>query len=216
MIPHTTTLTIKIWNNSQTSKFCWVLFFAHFQFTFHYWPGSKNTSNIKVDALSCCYSPYSLATNQNTILLSQCLDMGNSDQIVNLLPCHIPEGAFADCTFVPTQHGTYIITWAHTSLGTVLFGTQYTYKLLCSKYWWPNMLENISKFISLSTTCATSKVPHTFPTSKLQTLPIPSRPWSHLVISFITDPPDLQGNNAMIHYTHPLTLPPSSFPDWQT
>lgn len=46
-------------------------------------------------------------------------------------------------------------------------------------------------------TCARSKVPWTLLAGKLNPLPIPELPWSHLSIDFITNLPESQGNTTI-------------------
>lgn len=120
------------------------------------------------------------------------------EQIASLLPQYIAEGTLTTCTW-PLQLWAHLITWAHPSLGTGHPGMQQTYSLLCLKYWWPNILDNVNKFVSSCTTCAMSKVPCTIPSSNFQPLPVSSCPWSHIVIHFIMDLHISQGYTVIYH-----------------
>lgn len=73
-----------------------------------------------------------------------------------------------------------------------------TYDLLRVKYWWPNMLMDINKYISSCTSCTHAKVPRMLPTSKLLPLPMAECPWSYLAVDFLTDLPEFLGNIMII------------------
>ena len=51
------------------------------------------------------------------------------------------------------------------------------------------MLKDIHRFIASCSTCSQCKVPKSLPAGKLLPLPIPTRPWSHIAIDFVTDLP---------------------------
>lgn len=123
---------------------------THFKFTVQYRPGSKNT---KVDASSHQFTMESRNANVDPILPPSCfvsaLTREKDDLIARSLHCHIPEGAPADQTFVPVQLRTTSLSIGHP-------GTQNTYQLLRSKFWWLNMMEDIKRFVASCTVCATS------------------------------------------------------------
>lgn len=60
------------------------------------------------------------------------------------------------------------------------------------------MVKEINDYVSSCSTCAQAKVPCNFPTRKLMPLPIPQRPWSHLVLDLITDLPDSEGKTTIL------------------
>lgn len=49
------------------------------------------------------------------------------------------------------------------------------------------LLVAVNSFVQDCTICTISKSPRRLPEGKLQPLPIPGRPWSHLGVDFITD-----------------------------
>ncbi|XP_010795097.1 unconventional myosin-XIX-like, partial [Notothenia coriiceps] len=62
-------------------------------------------------------------------------------------------------------------------------------------FWWPTVNKDTQEFVSSCPTCARSKSSHQTPAGLLQPLPIPSRPWSHIALDFVTGlPPSLPGN----------------------
>lgn len=88
---------------------------------------------------------------------------------------------------------TTLIYWAHVSPGMGHSGMQQTYSLIQAKYFWPNMLTDIKKFITFCSTCTTSNDPSTLPAGKLMPLPTPSHVSSHISLGFFTDLPESQG-----------------------
>ncbi|KAI4905793.1 hypothetical protein NFI96_024897 [Prochilodus magdalenae] len=46
--------------------------------------------------------------------------------------------------------------------------------------------------------CAKSRTSHTLPAGKLQPLPVPNRPWSHIAVDFVTDLPKSQGMTVIL------------------
>lgn len=94
----------------------------------------------------------------------------------------------------------HLITWAHSSPATGHLNSQHTYQLPGTKYWWENMMTDITKFISYCSTCAQAKVSQTPPADKLMPLPTPQKPWSHrlLAIDFITDLPKSQDHTVIM------------------
>lgn len=129
-------------------------------------------------------------------------------QIANCLPHHVPEGCPVGHTFVPRQLRARLLTWAHTMPGTGHAGIYRTYKLLRIKYWWPNMLPDVQRFVLSCSMCTMSKVPCTFPAGKLLPLPTPS--WFHVSVGFITDRPESQGHTVILIVSDQFSI------DWST
>ncbi len=59
------------------------------------------------------------------------------------------------------------------------------------------MARDVRRFIQGCKECAISKSPRHLPAGKLQPLPIPHRPWSHLGVGFITDLPSSSGKTCI-------------------
>lgn len=77
-------------------------------------------------------------------------------------------------------------------------GTRRTLKLLSAKYWCPNVMSEIHRYVASCSACARAKVPCNFRTGKLMSLPIPQHPWSHIALYFFTDLPEFQGNIVIL------------------
>lgn len=131
---------------------------------------------IWADALSGQYPPKTSEPENNTLLPSFCflnaLNWELNKQIQSSLPRHLPGDAPLERCFVPMQLQAWLITWVHKALSKSHPRTQHTYSLLSTKYWWPNMIQDIN-----------------LPTSKLHLLSAPSRPWFHITsMSSLTYP----------------------------
>ncbi|KAK1786193.1 hypothetical protein P4O66_017909, partial [Electrophorus voltai] len=104
----------------------------------------------------------------------------------------------ANRLYVHQAHQRALITWAHTSLGTGHPGTTCTAQLIGARYWWLAIPKDVVKYVASCPDCKCSKMPRVPPTGKLQPLPTPHRPWSHLAVDFITDLSVSEGNTAIL------------------
>ncbi|KAK3561109.1 hypothetical protein QTP86_028317, partial [Hemibagrus guttatus] len=151
----------------------WALFFTWFNFTISYRPGSKNT---KADALSRMFEETLPPANAST----------------NTLPGCPPESQY-----IPRARRIALIHSAHTSLGTGHPGIHETLSLLKDRFWWPNMTADVRRYVQGCEGCAMSKDPRHLPSGKLLPLPVPSRPWSHIGVDFITDLPTSRNHTCV-------------------
>ncbi len=60
------------------------------------------------------------------------------------------------------------------------------------------MAQDMRRFIQGCSDCAVSKSPRHLPSGKLLPLTVPTRPWSHLGVDFITDLPPSNGNTCIL------------------
>lgn len=104
-----------------------------------------------------------------------------------------PEGK----TYVPTSLRSSLLGSLHASPGSCHPGSQRTPSLLQARYWWPSMAQDISQYICGCSVCAITNTPRRLPEAKLVPLPIPHRPWSHLVINFMTDFPSSYNHSCV-------------------
>uniref|UniRef100_A0A3Q3A7R1 Gypsy retrotransposon integrase-like protein 1 n=1 Tax=Kryptolebias marmoratus TaxID=37003 RepID=A0A3Q3A7R1_KRYMA len=70
-------------------------------------------------------------------------------------------------------------------------------KLANRYFWWPSLAADVKEFVSACSTCARFKGGNQPPAGLLQPLPIPSRPWSHIAIDFVTGLPPSQGHTVI-------------------
>lgn len=66
------------------------------------------------------------------------------------------------------------------------------------RFWWPSMAADVRAFVAACTECAQNKATHRPTAVLLQPLPIPSRPWSHITVDFVTGLPLSEGNNTIL------------------
>ncbi len=112
---------------------------------------------------------------------------------------HLRTAGLSTRSTVRSPNTTYpIIHSAHSSLGTGHPGANGTFSLLKDRFWWPNMAQDVRRFVQGCSDCAISKSPRHLPSGKLLPLPVPTRPWSHLRVDFITDLPPSNGNTCIL------------------
>ena len=173
----------------------WALFFTRFNFTLTYRPGPKN---IQADALSRIHDAPECVEEPEGILPSRLI----AAPIIWALDEHItqaqvddpaPPGTPANKTYIPATLRDQVMESTHNSLGTGHPGANQTLSLLQERFWWPGMAKMVRRFVAGCAACAMAKTPRQLPAGKLQPLPIPQRPWSHLGVDFITDLPPSHG-----------------------
>ncbi|KAK3570718.1 hypothetical protein QTP86_025260 [Hemibagrus guttatus] len=169
---------------------CWALFFTRFDFIISYRPGSKNT---KADALSRMFAPEENPETPEPILPERIIVSPIAWSEESLPPTNASTNAPPGCPpglqYITRARRTSLIHSAHTSLGTGHPGINETLSLLKDRFWWPNMAADVRRYVQGCEECAMSKDPRHLPSGKLLPLPVPSRPWSHLGVNFITDLP---------------------------
>lgn len=91
-----------------------------------------------------------------------------------------------------------VLQWGHASLSSGHPGSTRTLKLIQRRFWWPNMQRDVRGFVAACAVCAQNKDPRTHPHGLLHSLPIPTRPWSHISMDFVTGLPRSQGNTVIL------------------
>ncbi|KAK3569650.1 hypothetical protein QTP86_002648 [Hemibagrus guttatus] len=178
----------------------WALFFTRFNFCVTYHPGNKNT---KANALSRIHSPDPLPEEPEPILppdLFVCPITWLLDDDIRAATVEEPAtpGGPDGKAYVPTSLCLSLLDSVHASLGSSHPGRQRTLSLLKEWYWWPNMAEDVSRFVRGCSVCAMVSTSRCLPEGKLVPLPIPCRPWSHLGIDFAMDLPVSNGFTTIL------------------
>ncbi|KAK3545820.1 hypothetical protein QTP70_015261, partial [Hemibagrus guttatus] len=177
----------------------WALFFTRFNFTISYRPGSKNT---KADALSQMFAPEESSETPKPILPENIFVSPITWSEETLPPTststYTPPGCPPGSQYIPRARRTTLIHSAHTSLGTGHPGIHETLSLLKKRFWWPNMTVDVRRYVQGCEGCAMSKDPRHLPAGKLLPLPVPSRPWSHLGVDFVTDLPTSREHTCIL------------------
>ncbi len=180
----------------------WSLFFTRFRFTVTYRPGTKN---IKADTLSRQTEEEETVqpnSSDNIIpgkLLLAPVQWDIMTEIKHLnLQNPPPSECPANLTYLPESLRPRLLSQVHTTLSSGHPGITATENLLRNRFWWPTLLTDTTKYIQTCITCNTSKSLRQLPAGLLNALPTPRRPWSHIVIDFITDLPNSIGNTPIL------------------
>ncbi|KAK3508085.1 hypothetical protein QTP70_013157 [Hemibagrus guttatus] len=176
----------------------WALLFIWFDFTISYQPGSNN---IKADALSRMFAPEENPETPEPILPERIIVSPIAWLEETIPPANAsttaPPGCPAGSQYINRARRTSLIHSAHTSLGTGHPVINKTLSLLKDRFWWPNMAADVRRYVQGCEEWAMSKDPRHLPSGKLLPLPVPSRPWSHLGIDFITDLPTSRSHTCI-------------------
>uniref|UniRef100_A0A3P8R7J1 Gypsy retrotransposon integrase-like protein 1 n=1 Tax=Astatotilapia calliptera TaxID=8154 RepID=A0A3P8R7J1_ASTCA len=178
----------------------WSLFFARFNFTLSYRPGSRN---IKPDALSRLYSPDSEAPPPATILPASCvvgaLTWEIEETIRQALPGDPDPGTGPPGRrFVPAAARGAVIHWIHTARFACHPGVSRTARLLSRHFWWKSLLRDVRDYVSACAVCARNKPSTKHPMGQLHPLTTPHRPWSHISLDFVTGLPTSSGKCVIL------------------
>ncbi|KAG1956957.1 retrotransposable element [Pimephales promelas] len=178
----------------------WALFFTRFNFSVTYRPGHKN---VKADALSQQFQPISPPLSPETILppavVVSPIQWSMDDHITEATQSEpAPPGGPEGRVYVPTRLRLSLMDSVHTSPGSGHPGSQLTLSLVQQRYWWPGMAQDVSRYVRGCSVCAMAKVPRHLPEGKLIPLPIPTRPWSHLGVDFVTDLPRSNNHTCIL------------------
>ena len=184
--------------NSRQAR--WALFFSRFNFSLTYRPGSRN---VKPDALSRLYSSDTPEPSAGSILPKSCVVGALSWEINNTIQEALreqpdPGNGPPNRQFVPDAARSKVLQWVHSSRFSIHPGVNRTRSLLKRHFWWPTVNKDTQEFVSSCPTCARSKSSHQTPAGLLQPLPIPSRPWSHIALDFVTGLPPSQVNTTIL------------------
>uniref|UniRef100_A0A3B3H4X2 Gypsy retrotransposon integrase-like protein 1 n=1 Tax=Oryzias latipes TaxID=8090 RepID=A0A3B3H4X2_ORYLA len=182
----------------------WALFFDRFNFCLSYRPGSRN---LKPDALSRQFQqeeesgspavpttiiPSHLVLGTTRWSLERRVKAAVSD------PATVPAGCPDGCLFVPPSLRTLVLKWGHSSRLACHPGVTRTGFLVAQRFWWPSMSSDIRAFVAACPVCASVKIPRTPPAGLLHPLPVPSRPWSHVAMDFVTGLPNSRGKTVIL------------------
>ena len=184
--------------NSRQAR--WALFLGRFNFILTYRPGSRNT---KPDALSRQSVPEKSCSEPETILPHSCVVAAATWEIETCIReaqrSHPdPGNGPPNCLFVPDSARSQVLQWGHSSKLTCHPGFHRTLSFIKRRFWWPSMTCDTRAFVSACSVCARSKASHQPPAGLLRPLPVPSRPWSHIAVDFVTGLPPSEGNTIIL------------------
>ncbi|GJP62189.1 hypothetical protein CLOP_g19278 [Closterium sp. NIES-67] len=81
---------------------------------------------------------------------------------------------------------TLLIQESHDNPTSGHFGVDKTLKMLQRNHYWPNMADDVRKYVSSCTACQIMKSPHQRAAGLLQPLDPPERPWQHVTMDYVT------------------------------
>ena len=184
--------------NSRQAR--WAQFLDRFNYTLTYRPGSSNT---KADALSRLHAPEKSSVEPEPIV--------PASRIIGVVTMNIeaevkraqrtepgPDNCPPDRLFVPNSVRSRVLLWGHTSQFACHPGFHRTFSFLRRRFWWPSMRADVREFVSACATCSRAKASHQPPAGLLRPLPVPTRPWSHIALDFVTGLPPSHGNTAIL------------------
>ncbi len=178
----------------------WALFFGRFNFTLSYRPGSKN---VKPDALSRLFGAPEGELTAETILPEEmvvgALSWGIERRVEEAgRGVHVPEGCPAGRLLVPEALRPEVLQWGHESRLVCHPGIRRTLFAIRQRFWWPTLAADVKQFVLACPTCAQCKPVNRPPDGLLHPLPIPSRPWSHIALDFVSGLPPSKGNTVIL------------------
>ncbi|KAL2096038.1 hypothetical protein ACEWY4_008186 [Coilia grayii] len=178
----------------------WSLFFSRFHFSLSYRPGSRN---VKPDALSRQFQEEDRLHGPVPILpesrVVAALTWDVERQVQRALqdepgPSACPEGRL----YVPETLRSQVLQWGHDSLLACHPGATRTSHHIARRFWWPTMEREVREYVQACPVCNCNKTSNRPPAGLLQPLPVPSRPWSHISLDFVTGLPVSEGNTVIL------------------
>jgi len=94
------------------------------------------------------------------------------------------------------------IHWGHASRMSCHAGTVRTLSVLKTQFWWPTMVKDVREYVTACPTSARGKTANQPPAGLLRPVPVPSRPWSHIALDFVTGLLPSKGNTILHHTPH--------------
>ncbi len=191
---------IKSAKRLNSSQARWALFFGRFNFSISYRPGSKN---IKPDALSRIFDHSDRPSFSEPIVPQKIFVSAVTWEIESKVRTASqgvtpPSGCPPGHLFVPETLRSDVIRWSHCSKVACHPGVSRTMFLIKQRFWWPSMARDIRCFVLACSVCAVSKTSNRPSAGLLQPLSVPSRPWSHISLDFVTGLPASSGNTVVL------------------
>ena len=179
----------------------WAAFFARFDFTLTYTPGSQNT---RADALSRVFEGSSEVRGSDVPVLPDKVVVGGLEwEVVGevrraLEGCALPRRLPLGKLFVPLSVRTKVLEWGHSSRLACHPGVARSESFLRRYFWWPSMRKDIKSFVAACAPCSRAKSEHAPPAGFLRPLPLPSRPWACIAVDFVSGLPVSQGKSVIL------------------
>ena len=111
---------------------------------------------------------------------------------------------------------TDLIREAHEQVSTAHLGRNKTIRLLANRYYWRGLTANVGRYIRNCHACRRANAPRDRTPGLLQPLPIPERPWQHVIINYMSLPKDSHGHDTVFVVVDRLSKQSVSIPCFKT
>ncbi len=111
-----------------------------------------------------------------------------------------PEGELTAATIhtVPYALRPEVLQRGHESRLVCHPGIRRTLFAICQRFWRPTLAADVREFVLACHTCAQCKPVDHPPDGLLHPLPVPSCPWSHITLDFVSGLPPSKGNTVVL------------------
>lgn len=109
-------------------------------------------------------------------------------------PLPSPKGTL----YVPESVRPSVLRWGHASKLVAHPGVRGTLAAIRQRFWWPTRERDVRQFVAACSICAQTKSSNNPLAGFLRPLPIPTRPWSHIAMDFVTGLPISAGNTVIL------------------
>ncbi|KAI2654690.1 Transposon Tf2-9 polyprotein [Labeo rohita] len=153
--------------------------------------GKLCSKNIKPDALSRIFDHSEHRPSPESIIPGRLVFSTLSWEIESKVRTALegvtpPPGYPPGRLFVPEGLRSDAIRWGHCSNVACHSEVNRTSFLVKQWFWWRSMACDIRDFVLACSACARGKTSNRPPEGLLQPLSVPSRPWSHIALDFVT------------------------------
>ena len=191
----------------------WALFLGRFNFSLTFRPGSSNTSQMLSPGRWPQWPPAGLQRLSFLPPALWQLPLGRwspgSRRPSSLIPAQVTVLLTAFMS-QPISDPKCLSGNMHPSHP----GIQRTLEFIRWRFWWTGMAQDTQSFVAACSICASGKASHQPSSGLLRPLPIPSRPWSHIAVDFVTGLPLSAGNTTILtivdHFSKGLHFVPLS------
>lgn len=181
-------------------QYRWSLFFSRYNLNISLYSQSKNK---KPDGLYRIHHSSDTPTKDTTFLSPSCfigsLTWDIKQSIKNAQQTEPePGGGPQGRLYVPSSLWAWTIHWGHSSRFSCHPWIGITIALLLRYFWWPSLNKNVAEYNSACRISSQNKSSPQPPAGHLQPLSIPTHPWSHISMDFITGLPPSKGKTVIL------------------
>jgi len=142
-------------------------------------------------------------------ILRQLEEGSRHSREISLADCKVRDNRliYRDCIYVPdyTPLRLRLLQDHHEPPAVGHPGRAKTLELLTRKYYWPQMRKDVDRFVRNCHTCRRTKATSHAPYGLLRPLPVPTQPWQHISVDFVTGLPPSKGYDAICVFVDRLT-----------